>query len=127
MTEARLEHVNITVPDPERTAALLIALFGWRQRWRGVQSDGRVAIHVGGADSYLSLYAPAPGQPPRPAEYGRLLNHIGIIVDDLEAAERNVTGAGLETFGHGTYEPGRRFYFFDPDGVEFEVVSYAGV
>ena len=31
---------------------------------------------------------------------------------------------GLETFNHGDYEPGRRFYFFDWDGIEFEVVSY---
>ena len=23
------------------------------------------------------------------------------------------------------YEPGRRFYFFDPDGIEYEVVSYS--
>ena len=31
---------------------------------------------------------------------------------------------GLEPFGHDDYEPGRRFYFFDWDGIEFEVVSY---
>jgi hypothetical protein len=33
--------------------------------------------------------------------------------------------AGLTPFAHGDYEPGRRFYFFDPNGIEFEVVSYA--
>ena len=32
---------------------------------------------------------------------------------------------GLTPFSHGDYEPGRRFYFLDPDGVEYEVVSYA--
>lgn len=126
MSEAKLEHVNITVPDPERTAALLIALFGWTIRWRGEEADGRVAIHVGGRDSYLSLYAPKPDQKPEGARYGRPLNHIGIMVDDLDAAERKVSEAGLETFGHGAYEPGRRFYFFDPDGVEYEVLSYSG-
>ena len=46
-------------------------------------------------------------------------------VDDLDAAEAVVKAAGLEPFNHADYEPGRRFYFFDWDGIEFEMVSYA--
>jgi len=38
---------------------------------------------------------------------------------------RRVIAAGLTPFSHGDYEPGRRFYFFDWDGIEFEIVSYA--
>ena len=34
------------------------------------------------------------------------------------------TAAGLTAFNHGDYHPGRRFYFLDPDGIEYEVVSY---
>ena len=53
------------------------------------------------------------------------MNHIGIAVDDLDAAEAVVIEHGLETFNHGKYEPGpRSFYFFDWDGIEFEVVRY---
>ena len=52
------------------------------------------------------------------------LNHVGVVVDDLEATEQAVIAAGLEPFNHGNYEPGRRFYFLDGDGVEYEVVSY---
>jgi hypothetical protein len=52
------------------------------------------------------------------------LNHVGLVVDDLDAAERIVIEAGLEPFNHMDYEPGRRFYFFDWDGIEFEMVSY---
>lgn len=125
MSEAKLEHINITVPDPERTAALLVALFDWEIRWRGQERDGRIAIHVGGRDTYLSLYAPKSDQRFHTAEYGRPLNHLGVMVDDLETVERKIAEAGLETFGHGNYAPGRRFYFFDPDGVEYEVLSYA--
>jgi hypothetical protein len=47
-------------------------------------------------------------------------------VDDLAETEARVVAAGLETFSHGDYEPGRRFYFFDPDGIEYEIVSYGG-
>ena len=56
---------------------------------------------------------------------GRPLNHIGIEVDDLDAAEARVIAAGLRPFSHADYEPGRRFYFLDPDGIEYaRVVSY---
>ena len=35
--------------------------------------------------------------------------------------------AGLRSFSYADYEPGRRFYFLDPDGIEYEVVSYQNV
>ena len=46
-------------------------------------------------------------------------------MDDLNTVEARVVEAGLTPFSHGDYEPGRRFYFLDPDGIEYEVVSYA--
>lgn len=46
------------------------------------------------------------------------------MVDDLDEIERRVVAAGLEPFSHGDYEPGRRFYFFDYDRIEYEIVSY---
>ncbi|HKR90939.1 hypothetical protein [Novosphingobium sp.] len=49
---------------------------------------------------------------------------MGLLVDDLDAAERVVSAAGLQPFNHADYPPGRRFYFFDWDGIEFEIVSY---
>ena len=52
------------------------------------------------------------------------LNHIGVVVDNLDEAEQRVLGAGFETHNHADYEPGRRFYFNDHDGIEFEVVHY---
>src|SRR5262249_24999604 len=56
---------------------------------------------------------------------GRPLNHIGVEVDDLAGIEKRVVAAGLRPFGHADYAPGRRFYFLDPDGIEYEVVSYS--
>ncbi|MEK7687259.1 MAG: VOC family protein, partial [Pseudomonadota bacterium] len=55
---------------------------------------------------------------------GQPLNHIGVEVDDLAAVEARVLAAGLRPFAHDDYDPGRRFYFLDPDGIEYEVVSY---
>jgi catechol 2,3-dioxygenase-like lactoylglutathione lyase family enzyme len=52
------------------------------------------------------------------------LNHIGVQVDDLDATDARAIAAGLLLFSHADYEPGRRFYFLDPDRIEYEVVSY---
>lgn len=128
MATGTLEHANFTVRDPHRTAQLLGRLFGWQVRWEGKAMSGGYTVHVGTPDSYLALYSVAPGQqgsePVQGQATGRL-NHIGILVDDLDAAEREVAAAGFTPFNHGDYEPGRRFYFLDADGIEFEIVSYA--
>ena len=125
MSEPRLEHINVTVTDPDRTAALMQALFGWRERWRGPARDGGHTIHVGSDNHYLALYT-GRGVAYTDADFakGRPLNHIGVVVDDLDAVEARCVQAGLRPFNHGDYDPGRRFYFLDPDGVEYEVVSY---
>lgn len=117
-----LEHANITVSDPERSSALLQKLCGWRERWRGPSQLGGWTIHVGNEHDYLAVYT-RDGEIDRFAK-GQPLNHVGLVVDDLDAAEAIVTEAGLEPFNHADYEPGRRFYFFDWDGIEFELVSY---
>jgi catechol 2,3-dioxygenase-like lactoylglutathione lyase family enzyme len=126
MSSLRIEHVNITVTDPERTSALMGTLFDWHIRWSGRSQNGGHTIHVGSNEHYVALHA--PGDTAQVAEAfakGRPLNHIGVEVDDLEAIEARVIAAGLRPFSHADYEPGRRFYFLDPDGIEYEVVSYA--
>jgi catechol 2,3-dioxygenase-like lactoylglutathione lyase family enzyme len=122
MRALRLEHVNITVSDPAAAAGLMTDIFGWRVRWEGPALSGGHTIHVGSDDHYLALYAPPGGG--RTFPKGQPLNHIGVEVDDLDAAEARVVAAGLTPFNHGAYDPGRRFYFIDPNGIEYEVVSY---
>ena len=126
MSTLRIEHVNVTVTDPERAAALMQAMFGWRVRWSGAARDGGHTIHVGEDDHYIALYT-GHNVPYTEADFakGRPLNHIGVEVEDLAAVEARVIAAGLTPFNHGDYPPGRRFYFLDPDGIEYEVVSYA--
>ncbi|MGJ3232037.1 MAG: VOC family protein [Oceanicaulis sp.] len=126
MTNALLEHVNMTVTDPDRTAAMLCDLFGWRVRWNGGSKAGGYSVHVGDEARYVALYRPA-GAVEGPGDTLRrtgAVNHLGVLVDDLHAAERRVLAYGLQTHSHQTYDPGSRFYFHDADGVEYEVVSY---
>ncbi|MCW3848307.1 VOC family protein [Sphingomonas sp. LB-2] len=125
MTAPFIEHVNITVRDPDRAAALMIGLFGWHVRWQGPSLLGGHTVHVGDDRFYLAFYThDGAGTPDAKFRKGQPLNHVGIVVDDLDALEAKVVVAGLTPFSHGDYEPGRRFYFLDHDGTEFEVVSY---
>jgi catechol 2,3-dioxygenase-like lactoylglutathione lyase family enzyme len=126
MPEAQIEHVNVTVTDPDRAAKLMEALFDWRVRWRGPAMSGGYTVHVGSGEQYIALYTGrAAGDPPATFAKGRPLNHIGVEVADLAATEARVLAEGLKPFSHGDYDPGRRFYFLDPDGIEYEIVSYA--
>ncbi len=122
MPQGFLEHANLTVSDPERSSALLQQLCGWHERWRGAAQMGGWTIHVGNDRDYIALYTADDLR--QPYAKGVPLNHIGLVVDDLGGAEEVVVAAGLVPFSHMDYEPGRRFYFFDWDGIEFEVVSY---
>ena len=129
MTKGMLEHVNITVRDPDKTAAWLCELFGWHVRWRGEAIHGGLTVHVGSDDQYLAVYT-GPGNKPQVEPNDSYtqrggLNHVGVVVGDLDLVEKGVDKLGFKTHSHADYEPGRRFYFHDSDGIEFEVVSYA--
>ncbi len=126
MSSAMLEHVNVTVSDPEKTARMMCELFDWHVRWQGPSKMGGHTFHVGSDDAYVAVYTtaqPVDGH----SDSHRLggLNHIGVQVEDLDAVEQKVIAAGFKPFNHDDYEPGRRFYFLDADDIEFEVVSYA--
>ena len=122
-----VEHVNLTVSDPDRSAAVLERIFGWSVRWQGTSPMGGRVVHVGNDSSYIAFYSP-PGELPE-ARTGDSMsrpgfNHLGVVVDDLERVESKVREEGLQPYGHEDYDPGRRFYFIDGNAIEFEVVQY---
>jgi hypothetical protein len=122
----RIEHVNVTVSAPVETANVLCRLFDWHIRWQGPAKMGGFSVHVGTYDQYLALFTPPEGllDSVDPGLYRSGLNHIGIVVDDLDGVEARILAAGYQTESHADYEPGRRFYFTEENGVEIEVVSY---
>jgi len=125
MASPFIEHVNLTVSDPKRSAQVMEELFGWHVRWEGPARDGGWTVHVGSDAAYLALYTnDRDGPSPDTYVKGRPLNHVGVQVDDLDAVEAKVVALGFDPFNHGDYEPGRRFDFYDADGIEFEIVSY---
>ena len=81
--------------------------------------------HVGTDHHYLALFqASADGRAPR--DYSTVgFNHVGFVVDDLDAARERAKGLGTTPHLEADYEPGRRVYVMDPDGIEVELVEYA--
>jgi len=122
-----LEHTNLTVSDSKATAAWMCELFGWQVRWQGTAINGGYTVHVGGEDSYLALFTPVSPAKTGDSSYDTVggLNHVGVVVDDLDAVEARVKTAGFTPYNHADYEPGKRFYFDDGDGIEYEVVAYS--
>ncbi|MEM9574724.1 MAG: VOC family protein [Pseudomonadota bacterium] len=123
---AQLEHVNFTVPDADRTAEMLTRLFDWKIRWAGETPGWGRSIHVGTDEEYLAIFSPSEGAKVAEINKQRVghLNHVGIVVSDLDTIEQRVKDAGYTPYSHADYEPGKRFYFDDENGIEFEVVSY---
>ncbi len=123
---ATLEHTNFTVRDPKASADWMKTVFGWKTRWEGPSIAGGYTVHVGSQHTYLALYAPADPQPAGESSYDTVggLNHVGVLVEDIDATEAKVRAAGFAPHNHADYEPGRRFYFDDDNGIEFEVVQY---
>ena len=81
MEHISLEHTNITVSEPEKTAAWIQTVFGKRIRWQGRELNTGYTVHVGTEAQYLALYCPADLQktPSDPYFLGGL-NHIGVCV-----------------------------------------------
>ena len=86
MPTGHLEHVNITVSDPERSAALLAQLCGWHIRWRGPSQLGGWTIHVGGTQDYIAVYTRGEGPVPRFGKGAPLKGQAGAVAGAVAGA-----------------------------------------
>ena len=127
MAAGLFEHINMTVSNPLKTAQVLCDLFDWHIRWQGPSMNNGLTVHVGTDTGYVVLYSAGNPEGLDDESYATIgaVNHLGILVDDLDAAEARVLGSGIKSHSHQEYDPGKRFYFHDSDGIEYEVVSYA--
>ncbi len=119
-----LEHVNLSVSDLQRSVAFYRQLFGFKVRWEGTITGDLPAAHVGDDQCYLALFQ-AEDDERAQQDYTRVgINHFGSVVDDLGAMKARLAELGITPHLEGDYEPGRRLYFLDLDGVEVELVEY---
>ena len=121
-----LEHVNLTVADLERSIDFYSRLFGFSVRWRGESNNGKPAAHVGSDAFYLALFQARDTTIEAPKSYDSVgLNHVGFVVDDMDAMKERLVELDTAWKGEQIYDPGHHIYFFDPSGIEIELVQYA--
>ena len=112
MSKPRIRHIALNVQDRDATAEYYKKIFGVEEKYRG--PNGTVYL----SDGFVGIaLIHRPDLP-----WG--INHFGFVVDDLEEARRRVERLGCSIHLEGDYDPGRRIYFFDPDGYEVELVAY---
>src|SRR5688500_14879606 len=104
-----MNHVALEVGDVEEALAFYGRVFEFELRGRA-----RRMAFLDMGDQFLAL-AEGRTQPP---DEGR---HLGLVVDDLEAARRALEEAGAEIL------PGRGLDFRDPWGNHVQVVAYADI
>jgi catechol 2,3-dioxygenase-like lactoylglutathione lyase family enzyme len=131
MRDYRFDHVHLRSPDPEATARFFEIMFD-AEVTRGVYPQGtlypgqkRISFVLGGQKILIAPthpddpMTPAPGFP----YYG--LEHIGLTVDDVDAAVADLRAKGAEiAIGPLTRDPGTRLAFIrGPEGVMVELVQ----
>ncbi len=129
MTQAYIEHVNITVKNLDKTVAfLLAALPDWRVRGQGaVDWFGKPAhwLHVGTDASYLALMDGGEGSGRHWTGHHVGLKHVGIVVSDVDAVVARLAAAGHPLDHWGGAHPHRRsVYVIERDELQFEFVEY---
>jgi len=119
-----LEHINLTVSDLDRSIAFYRDLLDLPIRWKGPIDHERLGAHIGDSHSYLALFQATTGGAVAHDYLRPGFNHFGFVVDDLDDVRRRLDHLGVVVHLEADYEPGRRIYFFDPDGHEVELVEY---
>jgi len=120
-----VEHANISVTDVDETLRFLrTAMPDFQVRHDSGRGPSRW-VHLGTDTTYISIT-----QMPPPAE-GELehqrpgVNHVGFVVDDVDALYERMQAAGYrEGFVPSPHPSRKRVYFLDHDGMEYEFVEY---
>ena len=131
MRDYRYDHVHLRSPDPDATARFFETMFG-AEATRDVYPPGtlypgqmRIKLRLGRQTMLIA--------PPHPHEhtadapcfpyYG--LEHIGLTVDDVDAACEELRAKGAKiAVGPVTRSPGLRLAFLrGPEGIMIELVQ----
>ena len=101
-----VNHIAVEVADIDEALEFYGRVFDFKLRGRG---RGMAFIDMG--DQFIALSA---GRTQEPDSH----RHIGLVVDDLDAARHSLEEAGARIL------PGRGLDFLDPWGNHFQVVEY---
>jgi catechol 2,3-dioxygenase-like lactoylglutathione lyase family enzyme len=127
---ARIKHIAIRTPDPEKTAAFYKDVFGLKEvgqaRTGCYLSDGYINLAI------LKSRDDGTGESPRDVPGYGGIHHFGFMVDDVDETCRKLDEAGAKAMtnradvSHGGATAARSYYeikYRGPDGQELDVTE----
>lgn len=124
MTRFAMDHVHLRSPDPVRTADFYVEMFGARPVGRMQNGAAlRVMLDLGGLPLFIEQVPPGTASPPAPPFLG--VEHIGLRVQDMDAAVAELRRKGAEfVVEPNSPRPGVKLAFMQaPDGVRIEILQ----
>ena len=125
----QIEHLNMTVPDIDEAIKFIsIVAPDFKIRKDAQPSDSYRWTHIGNDKYYFALQeAHLDAEPQKQHQtyknYG--INHIALIVSDLESVVNDLENLG---YSKGIDTPDEKFrkraYYYDKAGFEWELVEY---
>ncbi len=111
-----LNHISLSVRDPDRSLAFYEKLFGVRECHR--EADSIQVLGPGPHDVIVFERRPSHGKPGG-------IDHFGFRLTDprdIDAAVRQAQEAGAKILRQGEFSPGLPYvYIEDPDGYTIEI------
>jgi len=119
-----IDHVHLRSADPIAAARFYVEAFGATETGRTeIRGALRIVLELGGLTLFIEAVPPTTPHPPAPPYLG--LEHLGLRVDDLDAAAAALRGRSVRFLTEPREaRPGTRFAFIEgPDGVRIELIE----
>lgn len=123
---ARIKHIAIRTPDPEKTAAFYKEVFGLEEvglaRTGVYLSDGYINLAI------LKCSDQGMGESPRDMPGYAGIDHFGFQVDDVDSTCKKLAGAGAKAMegvnlGHAAGAEARSYYELKYRGPDNQVID----
>ena len=127
--EPYFEHANITVIDVDEAVRFFqTAMPKWKVRADASDEESNCKrwVHFGSETTYIAIEdRGATKKGPHQPYVHPGINHLGFVVEDVDALSKRMTDAGYTEGLSSPDNPNRkRIYFFDNDGNEYEFIEY---
>ena len=126
---AKIKHIAIRTPDPDKTAAFYKSVFE-------LEEVGKAGTGVYLSDGYINLailksIVEGSGESPRDVTGYAGIDHLGFVVDDVDAAckkleDEGATAMGRLDLGHQQPADGKSYYEIKYRGPDSQVVDISG-
>jgi catechol 2,3-dioxygenase-like lactoylglutathione lyase family enzyme len=125
MTAFKFDHVHLRSPDPDATAAFYERMFDAEVVRTMQGGKPRVDVNLGGQMIFIARVGPDDDIAEAPETPHMGLEHLGLIVSDIDAVTAELKTKGAEfSMEPTTIRPGTRIAFLTgPENVSIELVD----